>query len=272
MSVFVLKFNEIDREDIGLVGGKGANLGEMTRAGFPVPNGFCVTAQAYREMVKFNGFDSKIREMLDGVEVKDSDKLQRAADRIMKMVSKADIPDEMAESIIRHYRSLSSKTKNPVVAVRSSATAEDYRRLVCGQQSTFLDIKGEAAVIQAVRDAWASCLRPELFYRETNGFDHFQVALAAPVQLMVASEVSGNMFTINPVNNDKRIIVIEAIWGLGEMIVQGTYTPDHYEVRRQDMTIYAREINEQKKELTRKNGVNKSIPTRMEGRQAETRG
>ncbi len=262
MSVFVLKFNEIDREDIGLVGGKGANLGEMTRAGFPVPNGFCVTAQAYREMVKFNGFDSKIREMLDGVEVKDSDKLQRAADRIMKMVSRADIPDEMAESIIRHYRSLSSKTKNPLVAVRSSATAEDLPEAsFAGQQSTFLDIKGEAAVIQAVRDAWASLFTARaIFYRETNGFDHFQVALAVPVQLMVASEVSGNMFTINPVNNDKRIIVIEAIWGLGEMIVQGTYTPDHYEVRRQDMTIYAREINEQKKELTRKNGVNKEYP------------
>lgn len=262
MSVFVLKFNEIDREDIGLVGGKGANLGEMTRAGFPVPNGFCVTAQAYREMVKFNGFDSKIREMLDGVEVKDSDKLQRAADRIMKMVSKADIPDEMVESIIRHYRSLSSKTKNPLVAVRSSATAEDLPEAsFAGQQSTFLDIKGEAAVIQAVRDAWASLFTARaIFYRETNGFDHFQVALAVPVQLMVASEVSGNMFTINPVNNDKRIIVIEAIWGLGEMIVQGTYTPDHYEVRRQDMTIYAREINEQKKELTRKNGVNKEYP------------
>ena len=262
MSAFVLKFNEIDREDIGLVGGKGANLGEMTRAGFPVPNGFCVTAQAYREMVKFNGFDSKIREMLDGVEVKDSDKLQRAADRIMKMVSRADIPDEMAESIIRHYRSLSSKTKNPLVAVRSSATAEDLPEAsFAGQQSTFLDIKGEAAVIQAVRDAWASLFTARaIFYRETNGFDHFQVALAVPVQLMVASEVSGNMFTINPVNNDKRIIVIEAIWGLGEMIVQGTYTPDHYEVRRQDMTIYAREINEQKKELTRKNGVNKEYP------------
>lgn len=262
MSAFVLKFNEIDREDIGLVGGKGANLGEMTRAGFPVPNGFCVTAQAYREMVKFNGFDSKIREMLDGVEVKDSDKLQRAADRIMKMVSKADIPDEMAESIIRHYRSLSNKTKNPLVAVRSSATAEDLPEAsFAGQQSTFLDIKGEAAVIQAVRDAWASLFTARaIFYRETNGFDHFQVALAVPVQLMVASEVSGNMFTINPVNNDKRIIVIEAIWGLGEMIVQGTYTPDHYEVRRQDMTIYAREINEQKKELTRKNGVNKEYP------------
>jgi pyruvate,water dikinase len=194
--------------------------------------------------------------------VKDSDKLQRAADRIMKMVSKADIPDEMAESIIRHYRSLSSKTKNPLVAVRSSATAEDLPEAsFAGQQSTFLDIKGEAAVIQAVRDAWASLFTARaIFYRETNGFDHFQVALAVPVQLMVASEVSGNMFTINPVNNDKRIIVIEAIWGLGEMIVQGTYTPDHYEVRRQDMTIYAREINEQKKELTRKNGVNKEYP------------
>ena len=271
MSVHVLKFNEIDREDIGLVGGKGANLGEMTRAGFPVPNGFCVTAQAYQEMIKFNGFDSKIREMLDGVEVKDSDKLQRAADRIMKMVSKADIPDEMAESIIRHYRSLSSKTKNPLVAVRSSATAEDLPEAsFAGQQSTFLDIKGEAAVIQAVRDAWASLFTARaIFYRETNGFDHFQVALAVPVQLMVASEVSGNMFTINPVNNDKRIIVIEAIWGLGEMIVQGTYTPDHYEVRRGDMTIYAREINEQKKELTRKNGVNKEylLPEWKIGRQ-----
>lgn len=262
MSVFVLKFSEIGREDIGLVGGKGANLGEMTRAGFPVPNGFCVTAQAYREMVRFNGFDSKIREMLDGIEVRDSEKLQKTADRIMKMVSRADIPDEMVESIIRHYRSLSSKTKNPLVAVRSSATAEDLPEAsFAGQQSTFLDIKGEAAVIQAVRDAWASLFTARaIFYRETNGFDHFQVALAVPVQLMVASEVSGNMFTINPVNNDKRIIVIEAIWGLGEMIVQGTYTPDHYEVRRQDMTIYAREINEQKKELTRKNGVNKEYP------------
>ena len=262
MPAYILKFSEIDREDIPLVGGKGANLGEMAGAGFPVPNGFCITAETYRLMIKHNGFEEKIREILSGLSVKDSDKLTRAANQIMRMISRADVPDEITEAVIHAYRNLSKDNKSPLVAVRSSATAEDLPEAsFAGQQSTFLDIKGEAAVMQAVRDAWASLFTARaIFYRETNGFDHFKVALAIPVQLMVASEISGNMFTINPVNNDKRIIVIEAIWGLGEMIVQGTYTPDHYEVRRDEMTIYAREINEQKKELTRKNGINKEYP------------
>ncbi len=244
-----------------IVGGKGANLGEMTRAGFPVPGGFCITAQAYRDIIVYNNFEPKLRELLTNLDVRDTISLQKTAGQIMKLISKADIPPEMVKEIVDHYHSLKKGNKRPLVAVRSSATAEDLPDAsFAGQQATFLNVKGENNVIEAVRQAWASLFEPRaIFYRVTQKYDHFKVALAIPIQLMIQSEVSGIMFTVNPTNGDKRRIVIEAIWGLGEKIVQGAYTPDHYEVNKEDMEIYARVVSPQTKQYIKEGLVNKEV-------------
>jgi pyruvate,water dikinase len=259
---YVLDFKEVDKHDIPQVGGKAANLGEMVKAGFPVPGGFCLTAGAYREMIAYNQFDEYIRSVLRSLDVSNSEALNQAAGKIKAKIRKANIPPEMVRQIFDHYHSLKRGLNNPHVAVRSSATAEDLPDAsFAGQQATFLNVRGEANLIQAIRGAWASLFEPRaIFYRETKGFDHFKVALAVPVQLMVQSQVSGVMFTINPVTNNKNIIVIEAIWGLGEKIVQGAYTPDHYEVTKDQMRLRSKVVSEQKVQYIRHGDGNKELP------------
>lgn len=259
MPAYVLPFARITREDVEIVGGKGANLGEMYRNGFPVPNGFCITAEAYREMIKFNKLEDDVRRILKDLNVEDANKLNKASKEVKKLIVRADIPVPMAKEIINAYLKLKPGIRLPLVAVRSSATAEDLPEAsFAGQQATFLNIMGEANVIQAVREAWASLFEPRaIYYRQTQGFDHFKVALAVPVQLMVQSDVSGIMFSINPVTNDKRRVVIEAVWGLGEKIVQGAYTPDHYEVDKGSMAIYSKVVNHQSEQLIKVNGKTK---------------
>jgi pyruvate,water dikinase len=149
-----------------------------------------------------------------------------------------------------------------LVAVRSSATAEDLPDAsFAGQQATFLNIQGEDEVVQAVQDAWASLFESRaIFYREQKGFDHFKVGIAVPVQEMVQSEVSGVMFTINPINNDENTLVVESVWGLGEMIVQGSATPDHFEVNKRTMKIEQTVISKQEVQLVREGEVTKERP------------
>lgn len=261
MSIHVLPFTKISKDMTEIVGGKGANLGEMTQSGFPVPPGFCITAQAYRDMIAYNNFEPQIRALLEPLDVRDSQKLQKVAHQVMKLVGRANIPPEMVKEIVDNYHALKKNDKSPLVAVRSSATAEDLPDAsFAGQQATFLNVKGENNVIEAVRQAWASLFEPRaIFYRVTQKYDHFKVALAIPVQLMVQSEISGIMFTVNPLNGDKRRLVIEAIWGLGEKIVQGAYTPDHYEVNKETGAIFARVISPQTKQYIKHNGKNKEI-------------
>lgn len=258
----VLDFKDIDREDVELVGGKGANLGEMTRADFPVPGGFCVTAPVYRKIIKYNNLDGKIKEILKPLDVHDSRKLRKAADKIKRLIERADVPNEIIKAIISQYENLKKGERHPLVAVRSSATAEDLPEAsFAGQQATFLNVQGEAELMQAVRKAWASLFEPRaIFYRETKGFDHFKVALAVPVQLMIQSEVSGIMFTINPINNDKRRVMIEAVWGLGETAVQGKTTPDRYQVDRGSKRLYSLVVNRQEEQLIRKGKQTKDVP------------
>jgi len=243
----VLPFSEIDKTDIALVGGKGANLGEMTQAGFPVPNGFCITSQSYQELLSSNNLHDRIKALLTNLDVKDNRRLEVIAQKIQKLILSADIPEEITHQIIELYRHLKPGNKNPLVAVRSSATAEDLPDAsFAGQQESFLNIKGEANLIQAVRRAWASLFGTRaIFYRQTKGFDHFQVSLAIPVQLMIQSEISGVVFSINPVTNNKSQIVIEAIWGLGDYIVQGVVTPDKYIVSKDNLEIHSRQITPQ---------------------------
>ncbi|MBU1071339.1 phosphoenolpyruvate synthase, partial [Patescibacteria group bacterium] len=243
-SALVLPFNKIDKDDIPLVGGKAANLGEMIQAGLPVPNGFCVTSAAYQLLITHNNLLDTIKKILKITDIHNNKQLHQASNKIVKLITKANIPQELTNQIFKSYESLAKGNKTPLVAVRSSATAEDLPDAsFAGQQESFLNIKGEANLIQAVRDAWASLFGARaIFYRATKGFDHFKVSLAVPIQLMIQSEISGVAFSINPVTNNKNQIIIEAGYGLGDYIVQGVITPDHYIVNKDDFTIHSRQI------------------------------
>lgn len=255
----VVWFSDVNKHSGNLVGGKGANLGEMVAAGFPVPNGFIVTSPAYFYVLDHNNLRKKIHALLEKLDVNDSAALNTASRKVKELIEHAEVPDDLAHEIVQAYQKLGDRS---YVAVRSSATAEDLPGAsFAGQQATFLNIAGEADVVNAIRDAWASLFEARaIFYRVEKGFDHFKVGLAVPVQHMVQSEVSGVMFSINPVINDKHTIVIEAIWGLGENIVQGAVTPDHYEVDKQTWKIVKSDTIKQTVEMIRRNGVTKDYP------------
>ena len=239
----IMWFSEISKKDIPLVGGKGANLGEMINNGFPVPNGFCVTSGAYDLFIKKTGIASVIRKNLTGVDVDKTKELNQAAHKIQKIIKDAHMPEDLAGDIRLAYEKL-CKTGPEFVAVRSSATAEDLPDAsFAGQQVTYLNIKGAENVVKAVKYCFASLFEARaIFYRVQKGFDHFKVKLACPVQKMVQSEISGIMFTVDPVKGDNIKITIESIFGLGEAIVSGSITPDHYEVDKNTFEIIDKNI------------------------------
>ena len=248
----IVWFHEVTKEDVPIVGGKGANLGEMTKARIPVPPGFVVTANAYFNFLeKSKGMD-KIRNLLKPLDADDSKQLQQIAAEVRQVILDAPMPPELAEKIKKYYAEMGGGP----VAVRSSATAEDLPEAsFAGQQSTFLNMEGEEAVITAVQECWASLFEARaIFYREHQGFDHFKVGIAVPVQRMVQSEASGVMFTLEPVSSDTSKIAIEAVLGLGEMIVSGDVTPDTYIVDKDGMKISKKEIAAQEWKLIRRDG------------------
>jgi pyruvate,water dikinase len=249
----VVWFNEVTKKDIPLVGGKGANLGEMTNAGIPVPPGFIVTAAAYFDFIEKSGLHDKIKALLDPVNVHNSRQLQEIAAEVQKLIQNAAMPPELAREIEQAY----VKMGKGLVAVRSSATAEDLPEAsFAGQQATFLNVQGEKDVVRAVQDCWASLFGARaIFYRQEQGFDHFKVGIAVPVQRMVQSESSGVMFTVEPTTSDREKITIEAVLGLGEMIVSGDVTPDHYTVSKNDVNILEKEIKRQEWKLVREAGA-----------------
>ncbi len=249
----VVWFRDVTRNDIPLVGGKGANLGEMTNTGIPVPQGFIVTATAYFHFLQRAKITGKIRTLLEPLDVHDSKQLQEVAARVQEVIEAADMPPEIAVEIVRAYAEMGGG----LVAVRSSATAEDLPEAsFAGQQATFLNVHGEKEVLDAVQKCWASLFGARaIFYRQEQGFEHFKVGIAVPVQHMVQSEASGVMFTIEPNTSDRDVITIEAVLGLGEMIVSGDVTPDHYTVSKADMTILEREIKRQEWKLIKKEGM-----------------
>lgn len=259
---YVVWFAEVDKDDGDSVGGKGANLGEMTKAGFPVPPGFVVTVPAYQEFLEANKLQEKIERVLSGLDVSKSDALDHAATAVQKLIIRSEFPEHIANEIIKAYLSWDTNVfRHTYVAVRSSATAEDLPGAsFAGQQATFLNVRGEASLIEKVKEAWASLFTARaIFYRVTNKFDHFKVGIAVPVQKMVTSEKSGIMFTVDPVTNDKSKIVIEAIYGLGELIVQGSVTPDHYEVNKKDLTILSKQPHVQERMMSRKGDKNVDV-------------
>lgn len=256
-------FKEIDKHDTNIVGGKGANLGEMTKAGFPVPPGFVVTAQAYLHFTKANKLDVKIKHILDHLDVTDPVALQTASQTIQHMIKTSAIPQDISMAIINDYLTLKKEvkqkkyiffTKELAVAVRSSATSEDSKTAsFAGQNETYLNIIGEANVVDAVRRCWASLFEGRsIFYRHSQHIDHLEAAIAVVVQAQIPSEISGIMFSIDPVTNNRNRIVIETVWGLGEFIVQGKVTPDHYEVNKSDLVVVSQQVVNQTIMLSRK--------------------
>ena len=245
----IVWFGDVGKQDIPLVGGKGANLGEMTRSQIPVPPGFIVTANAYYDFIEKSALASNIRDVLQKIDPEDSKALQQASAQVKQLILGSPMPEETATAIKEAYQKMGGE----LVAVRSSATAEDLPEAsFAGQQSTFLNIEGDDNVVRAVQECWASLFEARaIYYREQQHFDHFKVGIAVPVQRMVASESSGVMFTVEPITSDTSKIVIEAIYGLGEGLVSGEVTPDLYIIDKNTLAVISRKISHQEKKLSR---------------------
>jgi len=254
-------FKDIDKNDVSMVGGKGANLGEMTQAGFPVPNGFAITVASYNLFLDENNLRDEINGIVKTLDTNNPDQLEKAAKGIQKKILSGKIPESVGRETTRSYQKLSGLLKKAQVAVRSSATAEDLPGMsFAGQQATFLNIKGESNLLNAVRECWASLFTPRaIFYRAQNKIPTEKVGICVIVQKMVQSIVSGVMFTVDPVKNDKERIVVDAVWGLGELIVQGSVVPDHYVIQKDTFAILSKEVSDQAIQLTKINGETKEI-------------
>lgn len=247
----VVWFEDISKSDIGVAGGKGANLGEMIKIGVPVPPGFVVTAQAYKKFIEESKIVKKINEILSRTDVNDSEVLNRAAMEIQELIKKAKMPEDIARAIISAYGELNRRVKGNTepVAIRSSATAEDMPDAsFAGQQETYLNIQGERDVVRSVQRCWASLFTPRaIFYREKHGYAHEKVLISIIVQKMVNADKAGVLFTAHPSTGDRDKEVIEANWGLGETVVSGSATPDVYVVDKAsgevlDVTIGTKEV------------------------------
>jgi len=249
---FVLWFKEVRKDDVAIVGGKGANLGEMTRAGFPVPNGFVVTAEAYFHFLKETGIGPAIAKAVRGFDPEDSKRLNALSKVIKRHILSAKMPAEIALEVEKNYKKLGDVD----VAVRSSATAEDLPDAsFAGQQETFLNTKGSAKVVEALQKCYASLFDGRaIYYRAINHYDQMKVGLAVPVQIMIQSERSGIMFTVDPVTGDTNSISIEAGFGLGEAIVSGSVIPDRYIIDKSSEKIVSKEINSQPWQVIRAAG------------------
>jgi pyruvate,water dikinase len=237
-------FNELTREDVALAGGKGANLGDMAQADLPIPPGFVISAPSYRRLVAYAGLKSKIDNFLVDLDRTVCDQLQAVEPQIRELFVDAPMPRDLERSILEHYRVLSDDCCEPGpgdlrVAVRSSSTAEDLAGAsFAGQQETILNVAGEEALLRAVRHCWSSLFTAQaIFYRSQRGFDDSQVSMAVEVQKMVDSVKSGVSFTVDPVLRNRYQMVIEGVWGLGEGIVSGAITPDHYKLDRETSKI-----------------------------------
>ncbi len=244
---FVLPFTEIGKEDTALVGGKCANLGEMiTKAAVPVPPGFAVTSYAYRFFLERSGIRDRVFSLLSDLDVKDLKQLNEKTSKVREIMETADMPDGLAEEISSYYTKLSTAEgqKEVLVAVRSSATAEDLPGAsFAGQQDTYLNVKGVKELLTSVKKCFASLFTPRATtYREEKGFDNEKVYLSVGVQKMVPAKASGVMFSLHPVTGDRKVVVIEASWGLGEFIVQGRITPDEYIISKSDLKIASKKI------------------------------
>ncbi|KRK64634.1 phosphoenolpyruvate synthase [Companilactobacillus tucceti DSM 20183] len=253
----VLWFNELHRQDVNLVGGKSSSLGEMTSSmDVPVPYGFATTASAYRYFMQTTGLNDKVNALLNGMkDYEDSDELRTMCKQIRDLIVGAKMPDDLAADIKKAYADLADKMdqKDPFVAIRSSATAEDLPDAsFAGQQESYLNIKGGDDVVNRVQQCYASLFTDRAtYYRHKQQFPYEKVALSAAVQMMVFSKASGIMFSVDVSNGDDSKITIDGIRGLGEYIVLGKVTPNHFVIDKKAQKIVERNVVKQTIQLTR---------------------
>ncbi len=275
---FIAWFSELNKGSGNIVGGKGANLGEMYNLKIPVPPGFVVTAQAYDYLIKKANIDDKIKELLGQIKYEDTNQLNEITKQIRDYIEKAEFPKEMEEEILEAYETLGAEDsglknkpaydilkKSPkaiFVAVRSSATAEDLADAsFAGQQDTYLNIKGKSELIISIKKCFASLFTSRAtYYRNKKGFKHEQVSLAVIVQKMIDANKSGVIFSKDP-SSGKENVIIEAVWGLGEGIVSGQISPDRYIVSKDsgEKVVKEKEIAKKKIAITRDSSGKKEI-------------
>jgi len=240
----VVSLDEVGAGDTGLVGGKGANLGELLRNGFPVPPGFVVCADAYAHVLEVLDLGAELRQLV----VAPPEEIEQRCAIIRGRIESQALPTELADLIVAAHQRLIENRGRPIVcAVRSSATAEDLGAAsFAGQHGTYYYVDG-AHLLQKVRQCWGSLWSPEaVSYRATHGIDHASVSMAVVVQEMIASEVSGVSFTANPVSGARGEVIIESSWGMGAAIVDGRVTPDNYVVERADLRVRTQRISDKR--------------------------
>jgi phosphoenolpyruvate synthase/pyruvate phosphate dikinase len=249
-----------DCADIETVGGKGASLARLTRAGLPVPGGFHVTTQAYRQFVAGNRLQEQILAALEKVDASQPSTLEHASQAIIKLFAGAQIPPDIASAILQAYSALPGA--NPAVAVRSSATAEDLPEAsFAGQQETYLNVSGPEAVLKAVKKCWASLWTARaIAYRIRQGISPESVALAVVVQVLIPAEAAGILFTADPVTGQRNRAMISAAWGLGEAVVGGLVTPDTITVDKENGRIISQQVADKRVMTVRVDGGTQEQP------------
>ena len=242
---FIKWFSELNKNSGSVAGGKGANLAEIYNLKVPVPPGFVVTAQAYDYFIKNAGLNEKIKNLLEKINYEDTKQLDNVTEEIRESIESSAFPETMKEEILEAYETLSAENSSsrskqadelieksaeqPFVAVRSSATTEDLAEAsFAGQQETFLNVQGPEELLKNIKKCFASLFTPRAtYYRNKKGFQHEQASLAVVVQKMIDSDKSGVIFSKDP-STKRDVVIIEAVWGLGEGIVSGQITPDRY--------------------------------------------
>ncbi|HYE12730.1 MAG TPA: PEP/pyruvate-binding domain-containing protein, partial [Patescibacteria group bacterium] len=231
MTKYVLNFNEIDKTKLLVVGGKGANLGELSRIeGIRVPEGFCVSTEVYKRITEQNIEFKLLMEQLSLLQVSDREKISEISKQIRKVIEGIEVEKSMEKEIIEHISKLDERN---AYAVRSSATAEDLPTAsFAGQQDTYLNIRGTEEILKHISKCWASLFTDRaVTYRIQNGFDHRKVQLSVVIQKMVFPQASGIMFTADPISSNRKVLSIDASFGLGEALVSGLVNADIYKVR-----------------------------------------
>jgi pyruvate, water dikinase len=273
----VIWFKDIGKEDIPLVGGKCANLGELYgKIGVPVPNGYAVSAYAYKAFLEKTNAAKKIESLLSGIDISDMDALHSVSQKIRKHVEGLPVPHEIEKDIVQKYQELCRERgrDNIPVAVRSSATAEDLPGAsFAGQQDTYLNVTSKN-LLDSVKKCWSSLFTPRaIVYRKEKGFSHDEVLISVAVQELVESHSSGVMFTIEPVSGARDKIVINASIGLGEAVVSGQVTPDEYIIDKGTLSVLEKHVVKKERQIVSdKKGGTKwmTVPQEWRDRQALT--
>lgn len=251
MSSLVIGFQEMGKTEHLLVGGKGLNLGELSKIqGIEVPEGFCITTTGYQMAIEQNEMFQALLDQLMVLNVEERHQISEISSKIRQVMMDVDIPSDVVSAVDEN---LSEFGENHAYAVRSSATAEDLPHAsFAGQQDTYLNIKGLDAILQHISKCWASLFTDRaVIYRMQNGFDHSKVSLSVIIQRMVFPQASGILFTADPITSNRKIVSIDASFGLGEALVSGLVSPDNYKVQEErvvekmigdkNMAIYGRE-------------------------------